>query len=443
MINRISIAFVTGVMFFAGATSSAVAKPGFPRLGGVQNGSPFNYNDPAYQKQLARLDMTVLGMYPGLKPGGMSMNQVVSNIKSINPNTLVFLYVSANELGSSSVTGPAWDAVRAKMNAMNWWLHSSGRSGPIVASSYGANYQTINTTAFVPNDASGNDAMEWMTRFFVDNYYKPNPSIDGFFMDNVFWKTRVAGDWNLSGSTESAGDTNASAWLRQSYRRYFDLVKSLMPGKLQIGNIADLGDPKAVAPELQGAMGGGVIEGLMGASYSVETWGTWSQMMAWYRKSMAISAEPKLVVFNQKGSATDYQGLRYGLASCLMDDGYFAYTDSSKGYYGVTWFDEFDANLGQATSSPSTSAWQNGVYRRDFENGIALVNPKGNGTVTVTLEQDYWRLSGKQAPSVNNGQVTRTVTLKDRDGIILLRSAGGSPSVSTARPAAPQSVVVE
>lgn len=443
MMNRISIAFVTCVMFLAGAASSAVAKPGFPRLGGVQNGSPFNYDDPAYQQQLARLDMTVLGMYPGLKPGGMSMNQVVNNIKSINPNTLVFLYVNANELGNSSVTGSTWDTVRSKLNSMNWWLHTSGGSGSIVTSSFGANYQIINTTAFATKDSSGNNAMEWLTRYFVSNYYTPNPSIDGFFMDNVFWKTRVAGDWNLSGSTESAGDATASTWLRQGYRRYFDLVKSLMPGKLQIGNIADLGDPKAVAPELQGVMGGGVIEGLMGASYSVETWGSWAQMMTWYRKSMAVSAEPKLVVFHQKGNATDYQGLRYGLASCLMDDGYFAFTDSSKGYHGVTWFDEFDANLGQATSSPATSAWQNGVYRRDFENGIALVNPKGNGTVTVTLEQDYWRLSGKQAPSVNNGQVTRTVTLKDRDGIILMRSAGGGVSVSTARPAAPQSVVVE
>lgn len=443
MMNRISIAFVTGVMFFACAASNAVAKPGFPRLGGVQNGSPFNYNDSSYQQQLARLDMTVLGMYPGLKPGGMTMNQVVNKIKSINPNTLVFLYVNANELGNSSITGHTWDAVRNKMNSMNWWLRTSGRSGSIVASSYGDNYQSINTTSFVPSDSSGNDAMEWMTRYFVDNYYKPNPSIDGFFMDNVFWKTRVAGDWNLSGSAEKAGDANASAWLRQSYRRYFDLVKTLMPGKLQIGNIADLGDPKAVSPELQGVMAGGVIEGLMGASYSVESWGGWSKMMAWYRKSMALSAEPKLVVFNQKGSPKDYQGMRYGLASCLMDDGYYSFSDASKGYYGVTWFDEFDANLGQATSPPSTSPWQDGVYRRDFENGIALVNPKGNGTVTVTLEHDYWRLNGKQAPSVNNGQATRTVTLKDRDGIILLRSAGGAPSVSSSRPAAPQSVIVE
>jgi hypothetical protein len=68
-----------------------------------------------------------------------------------------------------------------------------------------------------------------------------------------------------------------------------------------------------------------------------------------------------------------------------------------------------------------TKAWQNGVYRRNFENGIVLVNPKGNGPREVTLEEDFRRIKGTQAPSVNNGQLTRKVQLADRDGIILLR----------------------
>jgi len=50
-----------------------------------------------------------------------------------------------------------------------------------------------------------------------------------------------------------------------------------------------------------------------------------------------------------------------------------------------------------------------------------LVNPKGNGPVEVTLEEDFRRLSGKQAPTVNNGALTRKIVLQDRDGIILKR----------------------
>ncbi|MGH8229800.1 MAG: hypothetical protein ACREU3_18175, partial [Steroidobacteraceae bacterium] len=72
---------------------------------------------------------------------------------------------------------------------------------------------------------------------------------------------------------------------------------------------------------------------------------------------------------------------------------------------------------------PPTAAWQKGVWRRDFQNGIALVNPKGNGTQTVTLETSYVKLKGSQAPKVNDGSTVTQVTLADRDGIILLRSS--------------------
>jgi hypothetical protein len=155
-------------------------------------------------------------------------------------------------------------------------------------------------------------------------------------------------------------------------------------------------------------------------------------MMASYRQEMAALASPQLAMFAQVGSLTDYQGMRYGLASCLMDNAYFTY-NSSSAYNDLPWFDEYNANLGQATSSPSYSPWQNGVYRRDFANGIALVNPKGNGARTVTLEAPFRRLSGTQAPSVNNGQTTTTVTLQDRDGLILLRTGTQPPA-----PAVPQ-----
>ena len=213
-------------------------------------------------------------------------------------------------------------------------------------------------------------------------------------------------------------------------------MHQLMPGKYVIGNVADWGAKDAVLTELDQTLQGGVIEGVLGTRYAPEKWASWSEMMRWYRKTMAAIAEPKLVAFNQHGVTTDYQSLRYGLGSCLLDDGYFSFTDSAKNYVGLVWFDEYDAKLGQATQTPATSAWQNGVYRRNFENGIVLVNPRGNGPREVTLEEDFKRISGKQAPAVNNGQATRKVQLNDRDGIILLRLK------PTPLPSAPQLVGV-
>jgi hypothetical protein len=151
---------------------------------------------------------------------------------------------------------------------------------------------------------------------------------------------------------------------------------------------------------------------------------------------MANMAAPKLGIFNQWGSATDYQGMRYGLGSCLLGDAYYSFTDNAKGYYGVAWFDEFDAKLGNAAAAP-TAAWSKGVWRREFDNGIVLVNPKGNGPQTVTLGGSFVKIKGKQDAVTNNGQTVTTVTLNDRDGIILLRTA------PVTRPAAPQKVTVQ
>jgi hypothetical protein len=254
----------------------------------------------------------------------------------------------------------------------------------------------------------------------VQQYYVPNPALDGFYLDNVFWEPRVDGDYNRDGTTDNASDATTATWWRLGLRKHFDTMHQLMPGKYQIGNVADWGNADAVFPELNQQLNGGVMEGMIGYSWSLETWSGWATMMQGYRKVMAALTAPTLGMFAQVGSATDYQSFRYGLASCLMDNGYYVF-NTSDAYGDAPAFDEYNAKLGNSTSSPQTTAWQQGVYRRDFDNGIALVNPKGNGAQTVQLETSYKRLLGAQAPSVNNGQTVTSVTLQDRDGIILMR----------------------
>src|SRR5262249_5459017 len=152
----------------------------------------------------------------------------------------------------------------------------------------------------------------------------------------------------------------------------------------QLANIADWGKPESVLTEFQGAFDGGVLEGMIGRSYSRESRvGGWQLMMAAYRKAMAAVGPAKMAVFVMTGSITDYQGMRYGLASASMGDAHFAFQDVAKtAYSSAVYFDEYGAKLGSATSSPPTVAWQSGVYRRNFQNGIILVNPKGNGVRT-------------------------------------------------------------
>jgi Hypothetical glycosyl hydrolase family 15 len=420
------------------SAAQAFTPPPFPRIGGIQVGTPYNYNDPTYQAALAKQAVTVLGYYPGLAPGGESMDTIVKAIKAINPNTLIFIYIEEDEeYLNSAVTGTANQALRNQIIANDWWLYPDTSDTDPVPSWYGDGGYTINNSVYTPKDpATGMDGVDWITNWYVQNYF-PSSSLDGFFMDNVFTEPRSAGDWYRDGDDLQPSDPKAQAALQGGYERYFSLVRQLLPGKYEIGNIATWFEDGPLPSGYQNMVDGGEMEGLIGKSWSIEGWGGWQAMENQYYSTMAAINSPKLAIFNQWGDPTDYQSMRYGLASCLMNDGYYSFTSTSAGYTGVVWFDEYNANLGSAISSPPTAAWQNGVWRRDFTNGIALVNPKGNGPQTVQLGGTFVKINGTQDPSVNNGQTVTSVTLQDRDGIILLRQ---SP---TEQPKAPTGVSVD
>ncbi len=67
-------------------SASAADSPPFPRLAGVNNGAPHNYEDPAYQAKLAKLNWSLLAIWVGWGvTSDTTMEQVVRNIKAINP----------------------------------------------------------------------------------------------------------------------------------------------------------------------------------------------------------------------------------------------------------------------------------------------------------------------------------------------------------------------
>jgi hypothetical protein len=69
---------------------------------------------------------------------------------------------------------------------------------------------------------------------------------------------------------------------------------------------------------------------------------------------------------------------------------------------------------------------EKGVYRRDFENGTALVNSTGVDK-TIGLGRAYYHINGTQDTSVNNGQSVDSVKLGSHDGVILLNSPTPTP----------------
>lgn len=415
------------------ATAQTSTGPTFPRLGLYSIGGPHNYEDPYRQAQFAKFDVVILNVWPNWESGkGTTMEGVVRNIKAQNSSTQVFLYVASNEFADDN---SAWPELRAKLDAERWWLYQAGGSGARVKSTWGDQHYIINNTDLARRDGNGDGFLEWYTRHIVDKFYRPNPSIDGFYLDNAFWRPRVNGDWNRDGVTDDQNSAEVRRWTQEALRKYTLLMKGLMPGKLQIANVADWGGQDTTLNELGGVMDGGLLEHALGNSWSPETWGGWAELMRFYRKTRDALGGPKMMIFNQEGSPTNYRDFRYGFATCLLDDGYYFFSPGN--FNQIVWFDEFDVDLGRAISPPSTSAWQSGVYRRDYEKGIVLVNPKGNAAADLSLEADFRRIAGSQDPATNDGQVTRRVRLQERDGLVLLRTTG------VARPNPPSGLVVE
>jgi hypothetical protein len=164
--------------------------------------------------------------------------------------------------------------------------------------------------------------------------------------------------------------------------------------------------------------------------------------MVWYQTTESNTKSGGYVIITGGVLASDYQLVRYSLGFTLMRNGWAQYAISSTGQDSVDpsntstfpVFDEFwggSLNTAGYLGSPASTAqgaeqsssWQQGVWRRDFENGIVLVNPTGNGTQTVSLGGTFYHLHGTQAPSINNGAAVTSVTIAAGDGVILLQNA--------------------
>jgi hypothetical protein len=138
------------------------------------------------------------------------------------------------------------------------------------------------------------------------------------------------------------------------------------------------------------------------------------------------------------------KSMRWGLTLALMGDVYYEiYVGCPTKHHTRWWYDEFDGGdgirrrgyLGQPLGAPLKLA--SGVYRRDFQNGVALNNSTGSNQ-TIALGATFKKLRGTQNPSLNNGAVVSSVTVPAKDGVILLRSDGSvvtsSPPSSTSPP---------
>lgn len=157
--------------------------------------------------------------------------------------------------------------------------------------------------------------------------------------------------------------------------------------------------------------------------------GTWEFVINNYlRLHHEVSAPPSFIINSNTentGNRRDYRRMRFGLASALLGDGYFHF-DFGDQDHGQLWFyDEYEAHLGRPIRNAenltgSTLPVKPGLWKREFENGIVLVNSTEQ-TQTATLSAEFERLHGIQDPDTNNGEISNIIDVPPKDGLLLFR----------------------
>jgi len=464
----------------------------FPRLGLVSTAGPQKYASSFQTFAAKFHMVVIGGSFENWEQNvGYTKESVIQGMKSrSNVNTRVFQYVELNSLYNSGNTDKEGLLTFSRqVNAQHWWLYPSMATGAPVADPQSSQRWLVNMGPDVPVDPStGLAPFEWAAKYVDDLFHLGRyagtsvaPSLDGFMLDNVLIDPSCAhgdvgnGDWSRVGTTQSHSASSTYSAVMAGEKSFYSYLNRAWPESLQLGNAgttfgqafsgyyadATLTDQILTGKSpLSGVMQGGDLEHVIGKAYSVEYYAGATAMQAWYRVAMGNFGGAKLMLFSQgnvEANGSDpltfdsslnpatyshaWQGMRYGITAALINDGYY-FADSGA-YDEETpamrrWFDEYDnagagvGYLGQpvrgAEGSPQEGAWSNGVWRREFQNGVVLWNPKGNGARTVNVSglvspsghTGLKHIAGKQDPAVNNGLAAASVTLQDRDGVILL-----------------------
>ncbi|KKQ59877.1 MAG: hemolysin-type calcium-binding region domain protein [Parcubacteria group bacterium GW2011_GWE2_38_18] len=160
--------------------------------------------------------------------------------------------------------------------------------------------------------------------------------------------------------------------------------------------------------------------------------GSWSSSMNQYIVRLpAKNLQNNVYVINgntnNTGAQNDYKKLRFGLTSTLQSDGYFSFDYGDQSHAQTWWYDEYNVKLGKAISKPynllepNNSTIKPGLWRRDFENGVSIVNSTNNEQRFVFNQEEFEKIRGTQDKVINDGTKINWLKLGAKDGIILLK----------------------
>ncbi|MDO8499333.1 MAG: putative glycoside hydrolase [bacterium] len=348
------------------------------------------------QAKLAKNNLLIL------TPSQMAAHgDIVAKLKQINPKLIILAY-----LPTQSYNNQYWpnDIIFKKMRVdPSWWLKTS--SGQIVS-----------TWTGISNINMASGWSDYLINFANNNVANLS-GVDGIFFDMVYEKISWAQnglDMNDDGLPDTAVEADRIWHERMTY--FLKTAASNLKTKFIVINGSS---------ELPWQP---YVNGRMFENFS--TVDRWPNIMNDILKNKDVRS-PKLLIINNNtanklGGEINFQNMRYGLVSSLLEDNiYYSFDFGDRDHGQIWWYDEYGINLGApagtAVSTAGLVKYREGVWRRDYDKGIVLVNSSGQA-VSVALGGDFEKITGAQDPTINTGEIVDRVSIPSKDGLIMLKT---------------------
>ncbi|MBI5077352.1 VCBS repeat-containing protein [Candidatus Falkowbacteria bacterium] len=359
----------------------------------------------AEAKALAKWDILIIDMeVQTYTPQSLKL------LKELNPNIKLLAYIASQEIRGDS--GGLNGTLRQRLFqqiAGSWWLKDVNRKQ---VSWWPAN-PMVNVTLSAPLA----DNARWIDVLpqFVQTELMNSGYWDGVFFDNVWDDISFLNEFNIDlnqdGKAESPSELTEK-WKQGMKELLFNTRNSVGSDKLIFGNGGDY-----------------YYQYLNGVLYEHFPEKGWSAMMAKYRFIDDNAVPPAAGILNVNVDNTykkdDYKKMRFGLASALLDDGYYSFDNGDETHREIWWYDEYETGLGAPAGEAfdvlsGAKKFSDGVWRRDFKNGLVILN-NTDKKYLVDLDGEYEKIHGTQDAGTNDGLFVSAAEVPAKDGLLLLR----------------------
>jgi hypothetical protein len=354
--------------------------------------------------ELARWDVVILDMEIQER-----QPHLIRRMRQQNPDIIVLVYITPQEIRRDADV--SFSRMRKKLASQipdEWYLQNAG--GERLSWWPGTWILNMSDSAPKKNTFTPN---VFMANFVVDELLSTG-LWDGVFYDNAWDNITFFAGKNIDYTVDGRVDADVDIEWQNGMKTLYNETRALAGEDIIIvGN----SDSPAYADELNGMM----LE-----NFRANTWG---QVMNRYAYNEGERMEPTLNIINantgNKGNGTEYQKMRYGLTSSLLEDGYYSYDFGDRNHGQTWWFDEYNINLGkplaQRISDNEYETYTEDLWRRSFSNGLTLVNSTKEAK-TVSLGGEFEKIHGTQDVRINDGSIVSELTVGAEDGVVLLKT---------------------